>query len=119
MRFVSRETQRISIHALRKESDDYASNATDTQYISIHALRKESDQPFLASHVIDGEISIHALRKESDAVEYRIGDTVKPFQSTLSVRRATGGMACTSWPICISIHALRKESDWCDGLHGQ
>ena len=34
--------------------------------ISIHALHEESDQPFLASHVIDGEISIHALHEESD-----------------------------------------------------
>ena len=34
-----------------------------------------------------------------------------PFQSTLSVRRATGGLACDYKGGIISIHALREESD--------
>ena len=33
------------------------------------------------------------------------------FQSTLSVRRATGTKTSASLFRCISIHALRKESD--------
>ena len=33
----------ISIHALRKESDDWGSDSIGEQPISIHALRKESD----------------------------------------------------------------------------
>ena len=33
----------ISIHALRKESDDTGSEMVTTSQISIHALRKESD----------------------------------------------------------------------------
>ena len=33
----------ISIHALRKESDDYPARASSPSTISIHALRKESD----------------------------------------------------------------------------
>ena len=35
--------QRISIHALRKESDDAHPVPADAGLISIHALRKESD----------------------------------------------------------------------------
>ena len=35
--------QRISIHALRKESDDTQTAAVRAVLISIHALRKESD----------------------------------------------------------------------------
>ena len=79
---------RISIHALRKESDRHiAATECDvmlfqstlsvrratrgvrrrrmSDIISIHALRKESDRrAWLA--LCDDEISIHALRKESD-----------------------------------------------------
>ncbi len=35
----------ISIHALRKESDESAESKCLLKYISIHALRKESDFP--------------------------------------------------------------------------
>ena len=34
-------------------------------------------------------ISIHALREESDAIELLLLASEEPFQSTLSVRRAT------------------------------
>ena len=37
---------RISIHALRKESDLSDGEALVRDLISIHALRKESDSPF-------------------------------------------------------------------------
>ena len=57
----------ISIHALRKESDDRVLVFAVQLVISIHALRKESDV-FSALLVGHGEISIHALRKESDSV---------------------------------------------------
>ena len=57
--------QVISIHALRKESDDrYDCNAVMCE-ISIHALRKESDKGINQTRG-DNNISIHALRKESD-----------------------------------------------------
>ena len=35
----------ISIHALRKESDDLVGGGSGRDVISIHALRKESDAP--------------------------------------------------------------------------
>ena len=42
----------------------------------------------------------------------RLGNTVGVFQSTLSVRRATGAGIDKYGVLEISIHALRKESDW-------
>ena len=56
---------RISIHALRKESDDDGVRQLSFLVISIHALRKESDFHIPGGHIVDS-ISIHALRKESD-----------------------------------------------------
>ena len=78
----------ISIHALRKESDQAADHVGHQLHISIHALRKESDACRLAGNgsVL---ISIHALRKESDLTTTVSCAAVLTFQSTLSVRRAT------------------------------
>ena len=56
---------KISIHALRKESDAMAGQHIGKLLISIHALRKESDLWPVAGSALLG-ISIHALRKESD-----------------------------------------------------
>ena len=78
---------RISIHALRKESDIIGIMSQKVVIISIHALRKESDPDSFINQAFKG-ISIHALRKESDPM----GEVVVP----------------RPW---ISIHALRKESD--------
>ena len=81
------------------------------RYISIHALRKESDQARF-ERAQGHAISIHALRKESDVPSATAGyPSCTLFQSTLSVRRATGRTHLTAVIICISIHALRKESD--------
>ena len=55
----------ISIHALRKESDNTAGGKATQALISIHALRKESDRG-QGIFGADDQISIHALRKESD-----------------------------------------------------
>ena len=57
---------RISIHALREESDPLTYNFIDIIHqISIHALREESDIILLLS-AFHLPISIHALREESD-----------------------------------------------------
>ena len=42
-RFCLTPIARISIHALRKESDSTPSDCQPNPFISIHALRKESD----------------------------------------------------------------------------
>ena len=63
----------ISIHALREESDTAFVAVTTASLISIHALREESDQP-----LEDWDIDMAA------------------FQSTLSVRRATGMLSKSS-----------------------
>ena len=78
----------ISIHALREESDTNGTSATQTTDISIHALREESDY----AAELDG--ALHSR-----------------FQSTLSVRRATGLAPVVQRLQLISIHALREESD--------
>ena len=56
----------ISIHALRKESDQERLRDFQSVVISIHALRKESD-PDRLSEFQCFVISSHALRKESDS----------------------------------------------------
>ena len=56
-------------------------------------------------------ISIHALREESDSVLSDMFTTSPAFQSTLSVRRATGSSGEIHQYVSISIHALREESD--------
>ena len=57
---------RISIHALREESDSRMPLWHDLRQISIHALREESD-PTLMAAGRPSPISIHALREESDS----------------------------------------------------
>ena len=85
-----RRTDVISIHALHEESDYYlGALLLPCPSISIHALHEESD------HVTGGDtwlvivISIHALHEESDSATDGIFDTIRTFQSTLSMRRAT------------------------------
>ena len=59
---------KISIHALRKESDIHAYAGLGRVNISIHALRKESDVHVVVQRGRAHGISIHALRKESDTL---------------------------------------------------
>ena len=60
----------------------------NTITISIHALRKESDNDGIGG-AFASPISIHALRKESDLTTTAFCVVALTFQSTLSVRRAT------------------------------
>ena len=57
---------KISIHALREESDACGSVDDSRRNISIHALREESDPPSALLPLPLLPISIHALREESD-----------------------------------------------------
>ena len=63
---VLAKMDRISIHALREESDVYRKDRTRASYISIHALREESDLCHRRMRCRTSPISIHALREESD-----------------------------------------------------
>ena len=85
---LHRHGEDISIHALREESDQTSGGLASEQTISIHALREESDQGNAEGERRE-RISIHALREESDHSMRRSRSLVLPFQSTLSVRRAT------------------------------
>ena len=69
--------------------------------ISIHALRKESDQTCFSAQPLQA-ISIHALRKESDPKKSAALHISSKFQSTLSVRRATVQLD-------IFVHFLRRK----------
>ena len=94
--------------SVRRATRIHSSN-TKILLISIHALRKESDaRP--CGRGVWLFISIHALRKESDYI-FANSRWLIPFQSTLSVRRATCAVAFRGCCGAISIHALRKESD--------
>ena len=129
---VRAEPADISIHALHEESDTTANamlrmlkfqstlsmrRATDEHHhagaddrISIHALHEESDPPRPADSR-SNRISIHALHEESDHVRW-LYPFAHQFQSTLSMRRATGlGKPGNVVYNNISIHALHEESD--------
>ena len=124
----------ISIHALREESDHQIRCIRASGEISIHALREESDPVVWGIPLSPCFISIHALREESDTEQQTRIVELEPFQSTLSVRRATtpshsspskaifqstlSVRRATRHPLHairprgISIHALREESDF-------
>ncbi len=105
----------ISIHALLAESDIHdiktantklcnfnprspcgerrhaeRGNAPTILIISIHALLAESDVCTPAALIHSWPISIHALLAESDQASSPRTYRTQPFQSTLSLRRATG-----------------------------
>ena len=101
----------ISIHALHEESDPHRVQQAAEPLISIHALHEESDVPRAVCGDGHGGISIHALHEESDAVPSGHLLQYVLFQSTLSMRRATGPYASDSRNMIISIHALHEESD--------
>ena len=93
------------------ESDSSSLNVPNaTCRISIHALRMESDhRPIICFTQL--RISIHALRMESDTFFLIISPPNKQFLSTLSAWRATYWYAPVGGRCTISIHALRMESD--------
>ena len=103
----------ISIHALRKESDQGAlDDLTEAIGISIHALRKESDdyRQILKDGLFEFQSTLSVRRATPKAAAFVV---VFSFQSTLSVRRATRQGRDRAVGHGISIHALRKESDGC------
>ena len=61
-------------------------------------------------------ISIHALHEESDKPDLSVLKDMQ-FQSTLSMRRATGHWLAVDIPRFISIHALHEESDKNDSVN--
>ena len=79
--------------------------------ISIHALHEESDQAWLVPEPLPMTISIHALHEESDHSTLGVKSACREFQSTLSMRRATGRKSFHGKAVVISIHALHEESD--------
>ena len=112
LRHSARSSFAISIHALHEESD-HASGMPGMagQSISIHALHEESDTTQAVPQSDCSAISIHALHEESDQDLLDRTQDMELFQSTLSMRRATGHVAVVGDLDRISIHALHEESD--------
>ena len=79
--------------------------------ISIHALHEESDGLETKQDNNTTLISIHALHEESDLSNQQTMQLADIFQSTLSMRRATGVRGFQHFIPAISIHALHEESD--------
>ena len=124
---------KISIHALRKESDIQDYNIGVWARISIHALRKESDWQATATWPSAPKFLSTLSARRATIVTIAV-PIIERFLSTLSARRATRLRPALStqlldfYPrspqgerrtqsqidarvIPISIHALRKESD--------
>ena len=103
-------TDNISIHALLAESDLGAEPYPVGIIISIHALLAESDLP---SRRLGAKIWYFYPRSpcgERPSI-FASASALQVFLSTLSLRRATPGVATGQSPERISIHALLAESD--------
>ena len=101
----------IPIPALHEESDRQYRRQRAPDQISIHALHEESDTTQAVPQSDCSAISIHALHEESDQDLLDRTQDMELFQSTLSMRRATGHVAVVGDLDRISIHALHEESD--------
>ena len=123
----------ISIHALLAESDlrSIFTGETEALFLSTLSLRRATFAILRAGY--GRYISIHALLAESDGEKYHSRSTCSDFYprspcgerrcaagmlpsswsflSTLSLRRATGGLQRYCPECGISIHALLAESD--------
>ena len=101
---------RISIHALREESDVDTFRFACGHVISIHALREEGDTPVHRRSAKSGYFNPRPPRGERPT-QHRHGARCRVFQSTPSARRATQYVWAKNKEGKISIHALREESD--------
>ena len=97
--------------SVRRATFDYP--IFDTKYrISIHALREESDIAWV-DLVLITPLNFNPRSPWGERPS-PVKSDIRPrqFQSTLSVRRATVPFPCTCLRTLISIHALREESDY-------
>ena len=80
---------KISIHALREESDRHFVKWSDAPKVfqSTPSARRATDDVFPETTI--AQISIHALREESDTANNTKTTVTYTFQSTPSARRAT------------------------------
>ena len=105
------DSLKISIHALRAESDKKQKN---TERLGKKFQSTLSEQRATVASLVVlpvRAISIHALRAESDKKQKNTERLGKKFQSTLSEQRATDNKIVILKRLEISIHALRAESD--------
>ena len=101
---------RISIHALRKESDAYCGRIMSpcSAFQSTLSVRRATQRILDAGLAMEFQSTLSVRRATFTPT---LDLAVSIFQSTLSVRRATPSLRQTHNNYPISIHALRKESD--------
>ena len=104
------QSEAISIHALRKESDAYCGRIMSpcSAFQSTLSVRRATFTPTLdlAVSIFQSTLSVRRATHDGHST---VGGSI--FQSTLSVRRATPEHPEGHARNMISIHALRKESD--------
>ena len=105
---------RISIHALRKESDAYCGRIMSpcSAFQSTLSVRRATQRILDAGLAMEFQSTLSVRRATFTPT---LDLAVSIFQSTLSVRRATPEHPEGHARNMISIHALRKESDWSCG----
>ena len=102
----------ISIHALLAESDLEPHKIIDDELvISIHALLAESDKGGSLACKTDPRFQSTLSLRRATGFFFLFRFLRRRFQSTLSLRRATLGTVPTPFKPVISIHALLAESD--------
>ena len=101
---------RISIHALRKESDAYCGRIMSpcSAFQSTLSVRRATQRILDAGLAMEFQSTLSVRRATFTPT---LDLAVSIFQSTLSVRRATHEHPEGHARNMISIHALRKESD--------
>ena len=101
---------RISIHALRKESDAYCGRIMSpcSAFQSTLSVRRATQRILDAGLAMEFQSTLSVRRATFTPT---LDLAVSIFQSTLSVRRATPEHPEGHARNMISIHALRKESD--------
>ena len=111
-------TDLISIHALHEESDQSYERVSTKLSISIHALHEESDRIMRIRRSAARFQSTLSMRRATGA-RTRIFYKTTAFQSTLSMRRATYARFGIWVSVSISIHALHEESDHTANSHSK
>ena len=103
--------ERISIHALREEGDDFHANLLTYRPISIHALREEGDKQHKALSLSVSQFLSTPSARRATAQQRAAAITVADFypRPPRGGRRNRGGTGRAARGI--SIHALREEGD--------
>ena len=108
---IVKYSKNISIHALRKESDETIIRQKVTLCIFQSTLSVRRATQWIVTLVDLAQFQSTLSVRRATCWFPAVSTGLPIFQSTLSVRRATIGFRPYCNTVTISIHALRKESD--------